>query len=123
MQRFSHKPTNYFAMSFKGNKEKFEILEQDVFDSELVDLESDISNIRSQESETTRTAERTDAPEGTRKGKNKFGWAFFLFFLFSGLGFTATFDSPLGLFLGMGTGFLFFVDPIYEKVMSLINRI
>jgi len=28
----------------------------------------------------------------------------------------------LGLFTGLGTGFLFFVDPIYDKVMRAIER-
>ena len=58
-----------------------------------------------------------------REKSNKYGWALFLCSLFVGLGFTATTEGPLPLFLGMGIGFLFFVDPIYEKVMRMIERI
>jgi 4-hydroxybenzoate polyprenyltransferase len=60
-------------------------------------------------------------PKPQSEGKNKFGWAFFLASLFIGIGLTATFETPLGIFLGLGLGFLFFVDPIYHKVMSWLD--
>ncbi|MEM6768676.1 MAG: hypothetical protein AAF655_27300, partial [Bacteroidota bacterium] len=53
-----------------------------------------------------------------KKGEPKYGWSFFLASLFIGLGITATIDAPLPLFLGLAVGFLFFVDPIYEKAME-----
>jgi hypothetical protein len=55
--------------------------------------------------------------------KKKYAAYMFLFCLFTGLGFTATFDVPVFLFMGLGTGFLAFIDPIYEKIMDKINSL
>jgi hypothetical protein len=43
--------------------------------------------------------------------------------MFSGIAVTATFGTPAGVLLGMGFGFLFFVDPIYQKVMDKIDKL
>lgn len=55
--------------------------------------------------------------------KKKYAAFMFLFCLFTGLGFTATFESPFFLFMGLGTGFLAFIDPLYEKIMEKINSL
>jgi hypothetical protein len=55
------------------------------------------------------------------KQKNRYGWAFFLCSFFVGLGVTASTDAPIWMFLGLGVGFLFFVDPIYHRVMDLFE--
>lgn len=53
--------------------------------------------------------------------KKKYNWAFFLASMFIGLGITATTGGPFGLFGGLGVGFLFFVDPIYDRVMRIVK--
>lgn len=55
--------------------------------------------------------------------EKKYHWAFFLCMLFLGVGVTATTDHPIGVMWGLGFGFLFFVDPIYQKVMQIIERL
>lgn len=110
-------------MSFNKDSEKFDIFEQEVFDSET-GSENSLDSLRSSDDETTTEKVKSKKGEGLKKEpKNKYGWAFFLFSLFSGLGLTATFDVPVFLFMGMGIGFLFFVDPIYEKVIKLLDRL
>lgn len=54
--------------------------------------------------------------------EKNYGWAFFLCSLFIGAGLSGTFDSPFFATAGLGIGFLFFVKPIYEKVMDKINK-
>ncbi|MEM7367091.1 MAG: hypothetical protein AAF587_00750 [Bacteroidota bacterium] len=116
-------------MKKKDPKEKFEIIEHDlldeVFDDQHYDMEAEINIPRLEQ--TTIEAEATRAKWGKKatvkkERKNKFGWAFFLSAMFIGVGLTATFETPLGIFLGMGIGFLFFVDPIYNKVMDKIDK-
>jgi len=51
----------------------------------------------------------------------KYSWAFYLCSVFIGIGFTAMLEAPLPLFLGIGLGLLFFVDPIYKKIINIIN--
>ncbi|MEO0472533.1 MAG: hypothetical protein AAF206_23145 [Bacteroidota bacterium] len=58
-----------------------------------------------------------------KKRKNKYGWAFFLCSMFLGLAFIPFVQPPTSIMAGLGIGFLFFVDPIYDKVMDLIERI
>jgi hypothetical protein len=43
--------------------------------------------------------------------------------MFLGLGMTTVLDHPIGIMMGLGFGFLFFVKPIYEKTMDLIERL
>jgi hypothetical protein len=110
-----------------SDSENFEFNEVEISEQELDNLGS--SEFYDQESghrRRTRQRTRVHRVEKNRqksKTKNKYGWAFFLFSLFTGLGITATIGEPLGLFMGLGIGFLFFVDPIYEKVMSILDRL
>lgn len=60
-------------------------------------------------------AEKENAPK-------KYNWAFFLASFFCGLAVTATLDIPGPLFVGLGLGFLFFVDPIYERAISFFDK-
>ena len=53
----------------------------------------------------------------------KYNWAFFLCCFFVGLAIAIPSEGPTAMFIGMGLGFLFFVDPIYEKVMQIIREI
>ena len=110
-------------MSFKKNEDPFEVREHRVREQSEDQFLDDLRIDDYQEEdaiEQIRARERY-RPERKQR-KNKYGWAFFLFSLFLGLGFTATTNNPIGLFAGLGTGFLFFVDPIYDKVMRAIER-
>lgn len=117
-------------MKQKDPKEKFDIIEHDildeVFDDARYDMEAEINIPRLEQTtvEAAATRERWGKKAKVKKErKNKFGWAFFLSSMFIGIGITATTSAPLGIFMGMGIGFLFFVDPIYNKVMDLIDRL
>ena len=110
-------------MSFKYNEDPFEVREHRVRDKSEEEYLDDLRIDDYQEEdaiEQIRMRERY-RPEA-KKRKNKYGWAFFLFSLFIGLGITATTNHPMGLFTGLGTGFLFFVDPIYDKIMRALER-
>lgn len=115
----------------KSNSEKFEVIEVEVYEdgmTETEDIHRNLSeDVRESEEPATRTRTRTRERRRERtipKKKNKYGWAFFLAAMFSGLGISIATDTmPLGLFLGMAIGFLFFVDPIYEKVMEKIDKL
>jgi hypothetical protein len=104
-------------MSFSKKKDPFDIVEhrvnennQEFFDDLRMDEEEDAI-------EKMRERERMEEPP--KEKANKYGWAFFLASMFIGIGITATIGAPLPLFVGMGVGFLFFVDPIYERFMQL----
>jgi hypothetical protein len=113
--------------------EKFDVIEVEVNEDGTLHKEDIHRNlnedIRTAEEPTTRTRTRTRERERLRdrvipEKKNKFGWAFFLAFMFSGMGISIATDTmPLGFFLGMAIGFLFFVDPIYQKVMEKIEKL
>lgn len=115
----------------QSEKDNFEVIEVEVHDDGTLD-QADIhrslnEEARDTEQPVTRTRTRTRERRRERvipEKKNKYGWAFFLAFMFSGLGLSiATNTMPLGLFLGMAIGFLFFVDPIYQKVMEKIDKL
>ncbi|MCB9232285.1 MAG: hypothetical protein H6581_11510 [Bacteroidia bacterium] len=55
------------------------------------------------------------------KPVKRHSWAFFLASMFLGVGVTATTEVPLGVFVGMGLGFLFFVPTIYDRVLGIIG--
>ena len=65
-------------------------------------------------------SEKKQTEIAVKKEKN-YSPFFFLASLFFGIGLTATFEVPIFLFAGMGLGFLFFVEPIYKKIMEKIN--
>ncbi|WNJ21052.1 hypothetical protein [Pontibacter sp. G13] len=123
-------------MSFP-EEHKFEIHEVDVVEhgvdalDVLDDLDPDAevrvpkqqSRRRERQDDRQSRRRRTFEKPPRQEKKPKYGWAFFLCSLFTGIGITAVSENPLFLFLGLGFGFLFFVDPLYEKVMSLIDRI
>ncbi len=108
-----------------SDSENFDINEVEISDQEVEDLSSaEFYDQENGQKQHTRQRTRVHRVERSRhKGKNKYGWAFFLCSLFIGLGITASTAHPLGLFAGLGIGFLFFVDPIYEKVMRFIDRL
>jgi len=85
------------------------------FDYEVIELDEQ-GNQHMTVVEPERKTERK-----TGKKEKNYGWAFFLASMFIGLGITATSEAPMGLFAGMGIGFLFFVPPIYKKVMSFFE--
>jgi hypothetical protein len=66
-------------------------------------------------------SERKQGEISVKKEKN-YSPFFFLASLFCGIGLTATFEVPIFLFAGLSLGFLFFVDPIYKKIMEKINN-
>jgi hypothetical protein len=119
---------------FNDPREKFEVVEVEVFEEDQAmdvtgyDPEAEI-NIpqnyqRENISEETQTRRRRRKKSDEKKyRKNKYGWAFFLCSMFLGIGITATTGAPLGIFGGMGVGFLFFVDPIYDKFMDKLENL
>lgn len=121
-------------MSFE-EKNKFDVFEVEVWEEEeeqeIPQSEIHHSEIhhnlneshKDQQALQSRTTHQRRQRRVKRKKtkEKKYNWAFFLASLFIGLGVTATFDAPFGLFAGLGIGFLFFVDPIYEKVMQRLN--
>ena len=56
-----------------------------------------------------------------KKKPKRFAWAFFLFFMFMGVAFTATTELPFGVLAGLAFGFLSFVHPIHDKMLSLLG--
>lgn len=85
--------------------------------------EGDSNRNQTDQGERIRQKNRFTHPSHRRKKERRFGWAFFLASMFIGLGVTTVSSEPIALFLGMGIGFLFFVDPIYDKMMDIINRL
>lgn len=52
----------------------------------------------------------------------KYNWAFFVACCCFGMIGPVAANEPATIFLGAGIGFLFFVDPIYERVISIFDR-
>lgn len=71
--------------------------------------------------ETRRERRRRKKAEKGPKQK-KYHWAFFLSCVCFGLIGPVAANAPSTIFLGAGIGFLFFVDPIYERVISIFER-
>ncbi|MEZ4825039.1 MAG: hypothetical protein R3C61_01915 [Bacteroidia bacterium] len=117
-------------MPFSDPEDKFKVVETEVFEDETFfddkkyDAEAQVvipqTQNREEEATKTRSKNRNSAQEKPHR-KNKYGWAFFLSSMFMGVGITATLDTPLGIFVGLSIGFLFFVDPIYERIMDAIE--
>ena len=122
--------------NFSDPDSPFEIVEVEVFDetSTLPDdkhlnAEAEV-RIPSQEKQDRQTRERDlmrrrrrhAYDEGPPRRKKKYNWAFFLCSLFLGIAITATLETPIGVLGGIGLGFLFFVDPIYDKLMDKIEN-
>lgn len=62
-------------------------------------------------------------PNNSKKKKEeKYNWAFFLASLFVGVGLSRIFHVQAFVMFGLAGGFLFFVDPIYDKVMEKIKN-
>lgn len=57
-----------------------------------------------------------------KKKEGTYNWAFFLASLFVGVGLSRVFHVQAFVMFGLAGGFLFFVDPIYEKVMEKIKN-
>ncbi|MEZ4776321.1 MAG: hypothetical protein R3D00_24310 [Bacteroidia bacterium] len=117
-------------MQFSDPEDKFKIVEVEVFDDDNYENDKKynseasvvIPRTQNEESENTNTRRKTrEVPKEKQYRKNQYGWAFFLSSLFLGIGITATTDAPIGIFAGLSVGFLFFVDPIYNKVMDIIE--
>lgn len=54
--------------------------------------------------------------------EKKYNWAFFCASMFMGIALGEMMNVDSFVLFGMGIGFLFFVDPIYQKVMDKINK-
>lgn len=82
---------------------------------------NDINNLRAIEGEKEKKIAKTRQNLPDTKPK-KYNWAFFCASLFIGLGVGISVENPALLMIGMGVGFLFFVDPIYQKLMDKIEK-
>ena len=94
----------------------------DVQDDKTQNIDTnDINRLRPIENEKIqkRQGDRQNLAETKPK---KYNWAFFCASLFIGIGIGAAADLEAGPLFGMGIGFLFFVDPIYQKVMQKIDK-
>lgn len=98
---------------FQQDDNELEINEYEVFEGPDTVVPENVET-------RTRMDEELEASEVPKK-KNEYGWAFFLCSLFVGVGLFLASSSLLPLFLGLGFGFLFFVDPIYQRVIDLFE--
>ncbi|MEM8890767.1 MAG: hypothetical protein AAGD28_22510 [Bacteroidota bacterium] len=115
-------------MSFSKEENKFDIVEHEILEGDQnlaveKHLNPEAEIYVPVEVTETRSRRKTRKPKLKKVRKNKFGWAFFLCSMFMGIALTATFETPFFIMAGMGLGFLFFVDPIYNKVMEKIDNI
>ncbi len=79
-----------------------------------------LPEIKTEESVVTQNEVR---PEPVKEKKKHYGWAFFLASMFTGIAIGEALDMGSFVLFGMGMGFLFFVDPIYQKVMDKIEKL
>ena len=115
-------------MNFSKEENKFDIFEHEILEGDQNLAEERKLNPEAEiyvpiEATDTRTRRRKKAPKVKKTRKNKFGWAFFLCSMFFGVALTATLGTPFYVLAGLGVGFLFFVDPIYNKVMEKIENL
>ncbi|MEM6806713.1 MAG: hypothetical protein AAF696_35255 [Bacteroidota bacterium] len=115
-------------MNFSKEEKKFDIFEHEILEGDQNLAEERKLNPESEiyvpiEATETRSRRKRKATKVKKVRKNKFGWAFFLCSMFLGIALTATLETPFYIMAGMGVGFLFFVDPIYEKVMEKIENL
>lgn len=73
------------------------------------------------EHETRRERKARQKKEKAEQPK-KYNWAFFVACCCFGMIGPVAANEPATIFLGAGVGFLFFVDPIYERVISIFDR-
>lgn len=87
--------------------------------SETPVTETPIVQPRIEEQTRTQTAFQDN-----RRGEKpkKYNWAFFVACMFMGIGLSKIVHNPAMVMMGMSVGFLFFVDPIYQKVMDKIEK-
>lgn len=76
---------------------------------------------RAQERESKRERRARKRQERASRPK-KYNWAFFVACCCFGMIGPVAANEPGTIFLGAGIGFLFFVDPIYERVISVFER-
>lgn len=102
----------------------FEFVEIEVEDTDQdqAEIHRNLENDFSTEKERIRDHSSFTDPQP--RSKKKYHWAFFLCTMFIGIGITATLPSspPIGVLGGIGLGFLFFVDPIHDKVIRWLER-
>ena len=115
-------------MSFSKEENNFDIVEHEILEGDLTLADERRLNPEAEiyipvEATETRTRKKLRTPKVKKVRKNKFGWAFFLCSLMMGLALTATLETPFFLFAGLAFGFLFFVDPIYNKLMEKIDQL
>lgn len=108
-------------MDEKNPKNKFDVHEYEIYDAD--GLETFGPTSKNKQLDVNRPRYIAD-PKPEKK--RNYGWAFFLASMFVGLGlsFTAPFwhhGPPVPLFIGIGIGFLFFVKPIHDKIISFFD--
>ena len=94
----------------------------DVQDEETAQINTnDLHHLRPIEAEKERNLAQTGTNLPETKPK-KYNWAFFCASMFLGIGIGEAIGVDSAVLFGMGIGFLFFVDPIYQKVMNKIDK-
>ncbi len=114
-------------MTFSKEENNFDIVEHEILEGDLSLADERKLNPEAEvyipvETTETRSRRKFKAPKVRKERKNKFGWAFFVCSIMMGVALTATMETPFFILAGIGLGFLFFVDPIYNKVMDFIER-
>lgn len=112
-------------MHFEEKEKKFDIHEFEIAEDEQ--RHNPEAEVRLPGAERSAEASASRSQSRSRKEKEKkpptYNWAFFVASFMFGLAATATFDIPGPLFIGMGVGFLFFVEPFYQRVMAWIEKL
>lgn len=94
------------------------------FDVEVIDVDHNGNPLAVHKERKREIALRQESLSGKGRKKGKtYKSKFFLACLFVGVGLTAVSEVPLFIFLGLAIGFLFYVDPIYQKVIRAIERL
>lgn len=110
-------------MSFDEKESKFDINEFEIDEEgRRQDPEARVKIPQMElERETRRERKERKKMEKADQPK-KYNWAFFVASCCFGMIGPVAANEPATIFLGAGIGFLFFVDPIYERVISIFER-
>ncbi len=112
-------------MHFEEKEKKFDIREFEIAEND--GRQNPEAEVRLPENEQSAEATESRSRNRSRKEKEKkpvsYNGAFFVASIMFGMAATVTFEIPAPLFVAMGVGFLFFVDPFYQRIMSWIEKL
>lgn len=110
-------------MNFGEQESKFDIKEYEIReDGDKYDPEARVQLPEQTVIYETKRERRRRKNKEKQQRPKKYHWAFFLSCVCFGMIGPVAANAPSTIFLGAGIGFLFFVDPIYERVISIFER-